>query len=140
MLTQQQLTHHPSPTHSQIRASGKMLTDFRYFRYRIFGIFGIFRFISFRFASKNSVSLQSETSEANLFFAILLRSFSLPFRFVSLPSEIWGHPNCNFIIIYQLTLLILHGNLFKKVYLFTKMLVKAEFFVGTGATAGVGAR
>ena len=63
----------------------------------IFGIFGTeFSefFASYHFVThpKNSVSLQSVTSETNLFFAISLRSFSLSFRFVSLSSEIWGHP------------------------------------------------
>ena len=58
----------------------------------VFSVFSVF-FASYHFVShpKNSVSLQSETSETNLFFAISLRSFSLSFRFVSLPSEMRGH-------------------------------------------------
>ena len=60
----------------------------------IFGIFGtefsVF-FSSYHLVShpKNSVSLQSETSETYLFF----RYFAwLIFAFVSLPSEMRGHP------------------------------------------------
>ena len=63
---------------------------------RKFSVFSVF-FASYHLVthSKYSVSLQSETSETNVFFAISLHSFSLPFRFVSLPSEMWGHPNKN---------------------------------------------
>ena len=67
----------------------------------VFSVFLVF-FASYHFVShpKNSVSLQSETSETNLFFAISLRSFSLLFRFVSLPSEMMGHPNLNPYFLY----------------------------------------
>ena len=59
-------------------------------------LFSVF-FAAYYFVShtKYSVSLRSETSETNPFFAISLRSYSLPFRFVSLRSETRGHPNHN---------------------------------------------
>ena len=60
----------------------------------VFSVFSVF-FASYHFVShpKNYVSLHSETSETNLFFAISLSSFLLSFCFVSLPSEIRGHPS-----------------------------------------------
>ena len=59
--------------------------DFRYFLY-----FSL-RIISFRI---HNIPFRFKTKQAKLtlFCAISLRSFSLLFRFVSLPSEMWGHP------------------------------------------------
>ena len=56
-----------------------MFTDFRYFLLHI---------ISFRI---QKILFRFKTKQAKLAF-ISLRSFSLSFRFVSLPSEIRGHP------------------------------------------------
>ena len=64
----------------------------------VFSVFLVF-FASYHFVShpKNSVSLQSETSETNLFFRYFA---SLIFAFVSLPSEMMGHPNLNPYFLY----------------------------------------
>ena len=64
-------------------------------------LFGIFRFVLFRFAYKifHFASKQNKQNKP-FFFAISLRSYSLPFRFFSHRSEIRGHPNRHVFIIF----------------------------------------
>ena len=68
----------------------KIQTHFRYFSLRIISF--CIQNILFRFEAKHA--------KQTLFFAISLCSYSLPFRFVSLQSEIREHPTCVAAIIF----------------------------------------
>ena len=63
--------------------------------YCIFGtVFSVF-FASYHFVSHPKIPFCFKAKQAKLtfFLAILLHSFLLLFRFVSLPSEMRGHPS-----------------------------------------------
>ena len=80
---------------SQIQTK-KFYTNFQYFSLVFLPVFGIFRFVSFRFACKKF------RAKLTFCFAISHRSFSLPFRFVSLRSKMRGHPSLGIVLAHIL--------------------------------------